>query len=137
MAGDEAQALLDRFDERVPYVRATGQAVSDRRPRQRGYIVTLLGRRCRFPQLSNGSYDWTHKALNRLIQGSSGDQTKAAVVALDRAGVTPQLQVHDEVCGCGDMARAKLTKEIMEHCVELNVPSRVDLEVGPSWGEAA
>jgi DNA polymerase I-like protein with 3'-5' exonuclease and polymerase domains len=27
-------------------------------------------------------------------------------------------------------------KEIMETCVTLEVPSKVDLEMGPSWGEA-
>jgi hypothetical protein len=27
--------------------------------------------------------------------------------------------------------------EIMQNCVELNVPSIVDAELGPSWGEAS
>jgi len=26
--------------------------------------------------------------------------------------------------------------EIMENCVELEIPSVVDAEIGPSWGEA-
>jgi DNA polymerase I-like protein with 3'-5' exonuclease and polymerase domains len=40
--------------------------------------------------------DWTHKALNRLIQGSAADQAKAALVLLDQAGFKLMLQVHDE-----------------------------------------
>jgi DNA polymerase I-like protein with 3'-5' exonuclease and polymerase domains len=29
----------------------------------------------------------------------------------------------------------KEIKNIMEHCVTMSVPSKVDFEVGPSWGE--
>ena len=31
--------------------------------------------------------------------------------------------------------QAKKIIEVMEHCVELNIPSVIDLEKGPSWGE--
>lgn len=157
VAGDEAEALLARFHRSVPYVKELANE-SQKRAAARGYIRTVLGRRCRFPQvgadvsldralerddlgrlLTVGSgYDWTHKALNRLIQGSSGDQTKLAVVMLDEAGLCPQLQVHDEVDGSYDnMDQARRVAEIMETCLPLTVPSRVDLEVGPNWGEAA
>jgi DNA polymerase I-like protein with 3'-5' exonuclease and polymerase domains len=135
-AGPEARALFNKFHRAVPYVKL----LSDRckkKAEKHGVIVTILGRHCHFPRMSNGQYDWTHKALNRLIQGSSGDQTKRAVIELARAGLLPQLQVHDEVCrGVDSMKQAYEIKEIMEHCVELTVPSRVDLEIGPSWGEA-
>ncbi len=38
------------------------------------------------------------KALNRLIQGSSADQTKQAMVDCYNAGHLPILQIHDELC---------------------------------------
>lgn len=134
VAGDEAQALLDRFDARVPYVRGLAR-LAEARAQQQGYLTTILGRRLRFPRKPDGGYDWTYKALNRLIQGSSGDQIKQVMVDLDRAGVLPQLQVHDEICRGGDMETARRIKEIMEGSLPLRVPSRVDLEVGPSWGQ--
>lgn len=134
VAGDEAQALLDTFDARVPYVRGLAR-LAEARAQQQGYLTTILGRRMRFPRKPEGGYDWTYKALNRLIQGSSGDQIKQVMVDLDRAGVLPQLQVHDEVCRGGDMETARRIKEIMEGSLPLRVPSRVDLEVGPSWGQ--
>ncbi len=134
VAGDEAQAMLDRFDARVPYVRGLARLV-EVRAQQQGYITTILGRRMRFPKKAGGGYDWTYKALNRLIQGSSGDQIKQVMVDLDGAGLLPQLQIHDEVCRGGDMETARRIKEIMEGSLPLRVPSRVDVEVGPSWGQ--
>ena len=50
-----------------------------------------------FPVDDFGNFDWTHKALNRLIQGGSADQMKKAMIDADEAGIRLQLQVHDEV----------------------------------------
>lgn len=135
VAGDEAQHMLDLFDTKVPYVRMLSSKCEEA-ARERGYIQTILGRRCNFPLLPDGSYDWCYKALNRLIQGSAGDQTKKALVELDAAGHPIQLQVHDEVdLGIESHAQAREIGQIMCECVTLNVPSKVDLEVGPSWGQ--
>jgi len=135
VAGDEAQALLDKFDARAPFVRQLAR-LAERIASHRGYIVTLLGRRLHFPQRPDGSYDWAHKALNRLIQGSSADQTKLAMVQADRAGFYMQAQVHDELDGSIDTVdEGRQLAKIMVECVALRVPSRVDLEVGQSWGE--
>lgn len=96
----------------------------------------MLGRRCRFPVRPDGSFDWAHKALNRLIQGSSADQTKKALVELDRAGIPIQLQVHDEIdFTIHERKTAEDAAEIMRTCVPAKVPFKVDIEVGPSWGE--
>ena len=137
VAGPEGTALTDHFDERVPFVRQMAQ-YCQQQAAKRGFIQTLSGRRCRFPVKDDGEYDWLHKAFNRLIQGSSADQTKEAVVALDSAGYFLQLQVHDEV----DMTvqsreEAESAAEIMRDVVQLQVPMKVDVETGPSWGEAA
>jgi DNA polymerase I-like protein with 3'-5' exonuclease and polymerase domains len=134
---DECQALLDLFHSKVPYLKELSTRCQARAT-QRGYILTVGGRRCRFPLKRNGrGYDLVHKALNRLIQGSSGDQTKQATVDADAAGVYLQLQVHDELDGTiYDPKEGLLLREIMENCVPCNVPSKVDLEEGPSWGEA-
>lgn len=136
-AGEEAQAILDKFNANAPYVRKLAK-ICENRAKQNGYIKTLLGRRCRFPQRSDGSYDWAHKALNRLIQGGSADQTKKALIEVDRAGHFLQLQVHDELgLSVADVAEGERVAEIMRSVVTLLVPCKVDLEVGPSWGEVA
>jgi DNA polymerase I-like protein with 3'-5' exonuclease and polymerase domains len=79
----------------------------------------------------------TYKGLNRLIQGSAADQTKAAMIALHKAGFRLLLQVHDEVAVSECSKEESLAAaEIMRDAVNLEVPSKVDTEVGPSWGEA-
>lgn len=137
VAGPEGQALLDKFDHAVPFVRKMAKA-AEAAAKKKGYIRTLSGRRCRFPTNAASEYEWTHKGLNRLIQGSAADQTKIAMVDLDEAGHEIQLQVHDEVClGVDDVDEARDVARVMETCIELRVPSKVDIELGPSWGEAA
>lgn len=137
MAGPETQALLDKFHSAVPYVGLLAHRMGES-AREWGFILTLYGRRCRFPLKpgSDSQYDWCHKAINRLIQGSAGDQTKEAMVQVDRAGYNVQLQVHDELDGSGTAEEARAIAKIMTECVPLRVPSLVDIELGPSWGEA-
>lgn len=135
VAGPECQQLIDSFDRNAPFVRDLAklcQSVAE----QRGFILTLLGRHCRFPKDDQGEFDWTHKALNRLIQGSAADQTKLALVETDAAGYYIQLQVHDELDGSFESpAQADACADLMRHCVELTVPSKVDVELGPNWGD--
>ena len=136
VAGPEGVALLDRFDRAVPFVRGMAR-LAEKEAKRKGYIRTLLGRRCRFPIGDDDQIEWAHKALNRLIQGSAADQTKKAMVDLDEAGHDVQLQVHDEVCqGVDTVEEARDIAHIMTNCVDLRVPSRVDIELGPNWGEA-
>lgn len=137
-AGKEAQALLDKFRDGVPFVKKL-MKLAENKAADRGFIRTVEGRKCRFPKKFRGGklvYDWAHKAGNRLIQGSAGGQMKTAMVAMDEAGIRLQLQVHDEI----DMTiwspdEALRAAEIMRGAVPCNVPHKVDIEVGPSWGE--
>jgi len=134
-AGPQGQLVLDRFDQNAPFVRKLSEACSTV-AKQRGYIKTVLGRRCRFPKDENGNYDWSYKGLNRLIQGSSGDQCKAAIVEVDRAGHHLALQVHDELDGSVmDSAEGRAIADIMQNVVRTSVPFKVDVELGPNWGE--
>lgn len=134
VAGDEGAAILDTFHRGAPYVRELSDRVKAQAAK-RGWIRTVLGRRCRFPEGPNG-YEYTHKALNRLIQGSSADQTKRAMVMADDAGLAIQLQVHDEIdMSVTNREQADMLAQIMREAVPANVPWRIDTEIGPSWGE--
>jgi DNA polymerase I-like protein with 3'-5' exonuclease and polymerase domains len=80
---------------------------------------------------------YTYKGLNKLIQGSAADQTKAGMVALHKAGFRVLLQVHDEVAvSVKSLEEGRAAAQIMIDAVKLAVPSKVDVEIGPSWGEA-
>jgi len=62
--------------------------------------------------------------------------TKQAMVDLYEAGERPLLQVHDELgCSVRDVEHAKRIREIMEAAIPLRVPSKCDIDLGPSWGE--
>jgi DNA polymerase I-like protein with 3'-5' exonuclease and polymerase domains len=157
---EEAAGLIETFHTKVPFLKGTVNAVMKRieHPASGGSIRTLLGRKCRFPLWEPVEYGinkalpreqavieygprikraMTYKGLNRLIQGSAADQTKAAMVALHKAGFEILLQVHDELAvSVNSKAEAEEAARIMAGSVNLEVPSRVDVEIGPSWGEA-
>lgn len=154
---EDAKELFATYHQKVPFVKELAD-YSVNRATQKGVIRTLLGRRCRFDKWEPSRYgSWkpmsyqeaynehgagikrafTYKALNKLIQGSAADQTKAAMVALVDEGIMPSIQVHDELdVSVETEAECKKIIEIMEHCVSLEVPSIVDAELGPNWGEA-
>jgi DNA polymerase I-like protein with 3'-5' exonuclease and polymerase domains len=51
-------------------------------------------------------------------------------------GIVSHIQVHDELnCSIESKEQATRIKEVMENTVELKVPLKVDMEIGPSWGE--
>lgn len=154
---EDAQELFAQYHDKVPFVRELSEYTTNRAA-SKGVIRTLLGRRCRFDKWEPNKYgSWrpmtyqeaygehgpaikrafTYKALNKLIQGSAADQTKAAMVALAEEGILPMIQVHDELdISVESEEQAKRITEIMETCVQLEVPSVVDAEFGPNWGEA-
>ena len=154
---DEGKKLFEEYHAKVPFVSQLSEYAM-KRASTKGVIRTLLGRRCRFDKWEPSRYGlykslsyqeaydehgpsirraFTYKALNKLIQGSAADQTKAAMVALHENGYLPMIQVHDELdFSVSSEKEAKEIKEIMETCVELRVPSLVDSEFGKNWGEA-
>tara|TARA_Y100000052_G_scaffold5465_1_gene5054 strand:+ start:100 stop:411 length:312 start_codon:yes stop_codon:yes gene_type:complete len=79
---------------------------------------------------------YTYKALNKLIQGSAADMTKKAMLELYKEGIVPHIQIHDELdLSIENDDQAKKVIEIMEQAVTLEVPNKVDYEVGNNWGE--
>jgi len=152
----EAKKMLADFRKRVPFMQGMLEAVMNR-ANSKGIVRTLLGRKCRFDlweptqwgvhkalPLNQAKVEYgdaikragTYKALNRLIQGSAADQTKKAMVDIyEELGIVPLIQVHDELdCSVKSEIEARKIKNIMETCVELEVPSKVDTDLGESWG---
>lgn len=75
------------------------------------------------------------KALNALIQGSAADMMKAGIVkGYEEDGRVPYITVHDEIGGgVVDEADALKWKHTMEHCVDLCLPIKADINIGDSW----
>ena len=157
MEPQDAKKMLQDFHGKVPFMKGMLEAVMNR-ANSKGVIRTLLGRKCRFDlweptswgvhkalPLNQAQTEYgmaikrahTYKALNRLIQGSAADQTKKAMVDVyEQLNITPLIQVHDELdCSVKSEKQAKEVKEVMENCVKLEVPSKVDIDFGESWGK--
>ena len=152
----ETEDLFAKFHANVPFVKQLMEQAT-RKAENVGFLRTLLGRKCRFDKWEPRAFGihkalplweaekeygrdlkraWTYKALNRLIQGSSADMTKKAMVDLYEEGIVSHIQVHDELnCSIESKEQATRIKEVMENTVELKVPLKVDAEIGPSWGE--
>ena len=80
---------------------------------------------------------FTYTAFNRIIQGSAADQTKQAMIDLHAEGITPMIQIHDEIAvSVRDHQTAKKIVDIMENACQLKVPSKVDAELGKNWGDS-
>ena len=78
---------------------------------------------------------FTYKALNKLIQGSAADMTKKAMVKLYKAGILPQIQIHDELClSISNEKQAELIKKIMVEAISLLIPNKVNYKKGDNWG---
>ena len=152
-AADPCINLFKQYHARVPFVKQLMDSVMAR-AQDRGKVRTLLGRLCRFHLWEPNQFGihkplthdaalaehgpgirraYTYKALNRLIQGSAADMTKKAMIELHKEGITPHIQVHDEL-DISVSNNADKIKEIMESAVELEVPNKVDYESGPNWG---
>lgn len=165
MTIEQSQAALKQVDDAVPFIKEMADACMSLASR-RGFIKTIAGRKCHFDyyepvdsyQLNQAGVDtrpvrgesrakskWpgkllrraqTHKALNRLIQGSAADLMKTAIVrCYEEHGWYPYLTVHDELDGpisCEDDARKVL--DIMRSPVEsIKIPMKVEWSVGKSW----
>jgi len=160
---DEAKSLITQYHDRVPFVKGLMNGVMQHLNSKRsgGAISSILGRKCRFDlwepttfgmskalpyQEAVSEYGettrlkraYTYKALNRLIQASAADMTKQAMVNIYKTGRVPLIQIHDEIAiSVKNREEAKEIAEIMENAVTLEVPSKCDVEIGPSWGEAS
>ena len=143
----EAAMFIDAYFKTYSGVR---EFIDDliRKTESLGYVSTIMGRRRYIPTINSGNK--TEKAaaervaVNTPIQGSAADIVKTAMIKLDNAlqkNKNPAallLQVHDElILECPkDAAKesAELIRHEMETAVKLNVPLRVSVETGKSWG---
>ena len=107
ITAEEAQAMIDRYFERFPGIRAyIGDTLT--LARETGFTTTLFGRKTHFPRLrSNVQHERQgaeRAAINAPIQGTAADIIKRAMArigpALDAEGLTGTrmlMQVHDEL----------------------------------------
>lgn len=146
----EAQRYMDLYFERYPgvleYMERTRIQASEQ-----GYVETLFGRRLYLPDIksSNGirRKGAERAAINAPMQGTAADIIKKAMIAVDgwlsqqdEPLVRMIMQVHDElvfeVHESAVEPSGETIRRLMEQCVELAIPLKVDVGTGLNWDEA-
>jgi DNA polymerase I-like protein with 3'-5' exonuclease and polymerase domains len=159
-----ADSIIEQYDRNFPHVSAGSRAAMAAADRL-GYVRTYAGRKLHFnlfePVVRGAGaplpYEEAHKkyvmsetrrmpikraycyrAFNRIIQGSSADQTKMAMVSLwyDH-GILPTMQIHDELTAADitSTEQAMIYKNVMENVVKLTIPCLTEVKIGPNWKE--
>jgi DNA polymerase-1 len=150
---DEAGAYIKKYFERFPGIRAYMDATKEM-CRQTGYVTTLFGRKCHYPDItaSNPSLRAFNEraAINARLQGSAADIIRRAMARMDdalaqhRLAAQMLLQVHDELVFQVPEDEIDRTipviKRVMEEApqpaVALSVPLQVEAHAADNWEEA-
>ena len=115
-----------------------------------GYVTTIMNRKRKIDELNNTNYmirqQGERMALNTPIQGSSADILKKAMIDIynefNKNNIKSKmlLQVHDELIFNVKKEEKEIVKKIVEECMDkaykLDVPLKVDINIGENWSEA-
>ncbi|MFP1773822.1 DNA polymerase I [Lonsdalea quercina] len=147
---NESQKYMNLYFERYPGVQEYMERTREQAA-EHGYVSTLDGRRLYLPEI-NARNAMSRKAaeraaINAPMQGTAADIIKKAMIAIDswlqqqdKPLVTMIMQVHDELVfevhdSVLEQSKAKI-KALMEGCMTLDVPLRVDVGTGINWDQA-
>lgn len=148
----EAKEILIRHEEMFPEIYSFRDGVINyaRKRKPEPYIVTLMGRRRRIPNLLSNDkkirMGAERQTFNSLIQGGAADVMKYAMPRVDALlpdGALIHLTVHDElvVSAPNDLVD-KSVKAMYDGMTGpgiqkfLKAPLNIDLHTGPTWVEA-
>jgi DNA polymerase-1 len=149
----EAAAYIAAYFEKFPGIRDYMERMKAA-CREQGYVETLFGRRCWYPDINAKNPSARNfaerQSINAPLQGSAADIIRRAMIrmpdALAKARLSARmlLQVHDELVFEAPEAEAEKTadivREVMAHSAEpavrLSVPLVVETGAGKNWGEA-
>ena len=145
----EAAQYIEDYFHTYPGIKVfLDRSVKD--AKDRGYAVTLFGRRRPVPELSSGNFMQRsfgeRVAMNSPIQGTAADIMKIAMIGVERRlkeeGLKSRLvlQVHDELLVEAWEPEVetvqRILKEEMEQAAGLSVPLEIDMHTGTNWYEA-
>lgn len=142
---DEALRILDNYHHAFPEVRAFMDNIKYRLD-ERGYVTTVLGRRQRKQRLWDPDrkkwYTPYYAYVNYLIQGTSADIMKGAMVKIHEEGIPMILTVHDEIVAEVPEEQAEEAAAIIQQALtgneEINelVPLSAEAQIVDRWSEA-
>ena len=149
----EAGSYIKKYFERFPGIRAYMDETREF-CRENGYVVTLFGRKCHYPEIKNGNASVRafneRAAINARLQGTAADIIRRAMIRMEpelnkaKLGAQMLLQVHDELIFEVPEDEVETTmpivKSVMEDAphpaVSLHIPLQVDVRAAQNWDEA-
>jgi DNA polymerase-1 len=145
----EAQSFINEYFLKYPGVKKYMDACIQE-ARKKGYVITLLGRRRRLPEILSDNRQRREfaerTAINTPIQGTAADLIKIAMINLhhriqrEKLATRMIMQVHDELVFEVPLSELETAKKMigeeMEGAIKLDVPIKADLGVGKNWLEA-
>ena len=150
---EEASSYIKKYFERFPGIRAYMDQTRDF-CREHGYVVTLFGRKCHYPDIK--SPNPSHRAfneraaINARLQGSAADIIRRAMVRMEDALAAKKLsaqmllQVHDELIFEVPDNEVEKTLPVVQRVMQdapfpavvMSVPLHVDARAAHNWDEA-
>jgi DNA polymerase I len=149
----EASTFIKQYFERFPgirtYIDETKKACRDK-----GYVTTLFGRVCHYPQIRSGNPSERagveRQAINAPIQGTAADIIRRAMIRMEdalraeRLSARMLLQVHDELVFEAPEDEVEATLPVISRvmteapypAVSLKVPLAVEARAAQNWDEA-
>ena len=145
----DAKVFIDNYLKTYPgikdYMNSLIKSAHDN-----GHVETIFGRKRIIDELENKNYmvrtQGERMALNTPIQGTSADILKIAMIEiyneLSKRNLKAKMiiQVHDElVFNVLDTELdevSEIVRDIMENTFKIDVPLKVDIEIGNNWYEA-
>jgi len=145
----EAQNLMNSFFYRFPKIKEFRENTIAF-AKKFGYITTFSKRRRLFPDINNPQFQLRsaaeRQAVNSVIQGTGADLIKMSLLLIEKQLreeklshlCTVVLSIHDELLFEVDERNADkiafLIKNAMESVCTLDVPLKVNVKIGKSWG---
>jgi DNA polymerase-1 len=150
---EEAGAYIRKYFERFPGIRDYMEETKAF-CRKHGYVPTLFGRKCHYPDISAGNPSIRsfneRAAINARLQGTAADIIRRAMIRMEPAlaraklGARMLLQVHDELVFEVDDAEVERTLPVVSKvmaeaplpALNLSVPLQVEARAATNWDEA-
>ena len=153
VSNSEAESFLRSYFSKFPEIK-TFMNDTILFCRKNGFVKTLFGRKCHFPNINDKNHSiktfQERACINAPIQGTAADILRLAMIKIDKKITDKEIdanlliQVHDELLvECNDKIVSLTKKQIaneMENAtdplVKFSIPLTVDVKSGNNWNEA-
>ena len=148
LTAEEGKQFIESYFNRYSGIREYIERTKSQ-AREQGYVQTMLGRRRRIPEIDSSNNNLRQaaerEAINTPVQGTAAEAMKIAMIDvyrnMQREGLRSRmlLQVHDELIFEAPAEEIEPLKSLavdtMPRAMDLDVPLKVTVKLGATWGD--